>query len=491
MKAKLAAFAAAGAAALVAPGVSHAFSCAYNSSTKTISIGLMGNFDGAAIQASSSSDSIFVNGAACGAAKLSNTRNVDVSGDAGSNQELLLELNSPFTNSGGDIDFDVDLGGGTNDDLRILNQTQDAQDVWVYGSLGINLNPAEIVKDADVVVGPGTDLFVAQGDTGNDTISGAGSAGTGAPFARPLTISGGDGADKVTGGSMVDSITGEAGDDVLNGLPGADSLDGGGGLNRGSYAGAPGAVTVNLVAGTASGAYGADTLANLDDLVGTNFGDKLIGNAVANKLNGADGADVIYGRQGNDTITGGPGIDTASYWDAPSAVNVNLSTGTSSGGGGADSLLTVENARGSSFNDVLTGDVNANTIEGGAGNDTIDGQGGLDTVSYGGAAAGVTVHLSTGTGSSSGGAGADILKSIERAAGSAFDDLIVGSSVRDVIGGGGGADNLQGRDGNDTIGGGAGNDKLFGEAGNDSLDGGAGSDTCSQGLGTGTIVNCP
>jgi Ca2+-binding RTX toxin-like protein len=40
-------------------------------------------------------------------------------------------------------------------------------------------------------------------------------------------------------------------------------------------------------------------------------------------------------------------------------------------GAGTDTLSGIENLTGSSYNDILTGDANANTISGGAGNATV------------------------------------------------------------------------------------------------------------------------
>ena len=48
---------------------------------------------------------------------------------------------------------------------------------------------------------------------------------------------------------------------------------------------------------------------------------------------------------------------------------------------------------------MLIGNSAANVLTGGAGADTLDGGGGVDTASYATSAAGVTVSLTTGTGS--------------------------------------------------------------------------------------------
>jgi Ca2+-binding RTX toxin-like protein len=69
------------------------------------------------------------------------------------------------------------------------------------------------------------------------------------------------------------------------------------------------------------------------------------------------------------TAWAAPTVQTTSRSKA--GVVVNLATGTASDGyGGTDTLSGIENVRGSTFNDTLTGDANANWLEGGVGNDT-------------------------------------------------------------------------------------------------------------------------
>ena len=122
------------------------------------------------------------------------------------------------------------------------------------------------------------------------------------------------------------------------------------------------------------------------------------------------------------------------------------------------------------FNDTLTGDGNANVIEGGAGNDTLNGGAGIDTASYAGAAGGVTVNLGLATAQNTVGAGTDALSNFENLVGSAFNDTLTGSVGNNVLSGLGG------------------DDKLDGAAGDDTLDGGAGTDTASYGSATAAVT---
>ncbi|MBM3964384.1 MAG: DUF4347 domain-containing protein, partial [Planctomycetes bacterium] len=192
------------------------------------------------------------------------------------------------------------------------------------------------------------------------------------------------------------------------------------------------------------------------------------GQGGTDRLYGGNGADVIYGASGNDIIVGGPGSDamfggrgsdTLSYIGSTSAVTVNLSTSTASGGDATgDTFWGFENLQGSANADTLTGDANNNIIDGGAGNDTLNGGAGTDTVSYASATAGVTVSLATTTAQNTVGAGTDTITNFENLTGSAYADTLTGDSNANVIDGGAGNDSLQGGGGNDFLFGGSGSD---------------------------------
>jgi VCBS repeat-containing protein len=201
-------------------------------------------------------------------------------------------------------------------------------------------------------------------------------------------IDAGAGNDLIIGSGANDTLVGNAGDDTLSGGAGNDSLDGGAGMDTADYGGAGTAVTANLTTHTASG-VGSDTLANIENLVGSSFNDTLTGDGTANTLTGGLGNDTLVGGSGNDTliggagndsIDGGSGVDSADYNSATAAVTVNLTTHVAAGGAGSDTLTSIENVTGSSFSDLLTGDGNANALVGGDGNDTLTGGSGADTL---------------------------------------------------------------------------------------------------------------
>jgi uncharacterized protein YkwD len=78
----------------------------------------------------------------------------------------------------------------------------------------------------------------------------------------------------------------------------------------------------------------------------------------------------FVGTAGNDSLTGSSGFDRADYSSAASAVAASLATGQATGGGGSDTLASIEGLIGSAFNDTLTGSAGSNSLDGGAGNDT-------------------------------------------------------------------------------------------------------------------------
>ena len=252
-------------------------------------------------------------------------------------------------------------------------------------------------------------------------------------------------------GAGDDIIVGNTADNVLEGGAGADDIDGGEGSDTAAYAGSDTAVTVNLGDGTASGGNAeGDTFTSIENLIGSDHNDTLTGDAAGNVLEGGAGA---------DTLDGGDGTDTASYASSNAAITIDLSAGTNTGGHAAGDILTsIENLLGSSYADVLTGDLGANRLNGGHGNDRLTGgQGadtlvggpGLDTASYAASAAAVTVSLNTNT-ASGGDAEGDTFDSIENLSGSAHDDTLTGDAGNNVLEGGAGADTIDGGDGNDT-----------------------------------------
>ena len=231
----------------------------------------------------------------------------------------------------------------------------------------------------------------------------------------------------------------------------------------------------SVVIENAIGGTGADTI------TGNGVANWLQGNAGNDTLNGGSGDDRLSGGSGTNALNGGSGSDTADYSaGVTAAVSANLGTGAATYNAGAahDNFNSVENIRGSVFSDTLTGDGNANVIEGNLGNDTLDGAAGLDTVSYANASAGVTVNLATAAAQNTVSAGSDTLSNFENILGSDFNDTLSGNGLANVITGGAGNDSLDGAGGADTLAGGFGDDiyaidnagDVISEAGGEGID---------------------
>ena len=395
----------------------------------------------------------------------------------GSGSDLLIGgfNNDTASYTGSDAAVNVNLQAGTasgghaaGDSLSgIENLSGSDHDDTLAGDTGGNaLDGGE---GDDVLIGwSGADSLV--GDVGNDTASYAGSnaavnvnlhAGTasgghaaGDTLGGIENLIGSDHGDTLAGDTGDNILDGGAGDDVLIGWSGADSLVGGAGNDTASYAGSDAAVEVNLQAGTYIGGHAAgDTLTSIENLRGSGHGDTLTGDTGDNSLDGAAGDDVLTGGAGADSLVGGDGDDTASYAGSNAAVNVNLQTGTGSGGHAAgDTPSGIENLIGSDHGDTLTGDGGDNLIDGadgddvligGSGADSLIGGVGGDTASYAGSDAAVNVNLLTGV-HSGGHAAGDTLAGIENLAGSNHGDTLTGDAGDNTLDGADGDDVLRG-----------------------------------------------
>jgi Ca2+-binding RTX toxin-like protein len=110
------------------------------------------------------------------------------------------------------------------------------------------------------------------------------------------------------GGNDNDKGVGGAGNDRVQLGAGNDSYDGGAGTDKAFFVGSSAPVTADLVAGTATG-EGSDTLAGIEYLTGSSFGDTLSGNDSPNLIRGGDGNDDLFGLGGGDYLEGGAGDD--------------------------------------------------------------------------------------------------------------------------------------------------------------------------------------
>jgi VCBS repeat-containing protein len=199
----------------------------------------------------------------------------------------------------------------------------------------------------------------------------------------------------------------------FEGIGGNDTITGNGNT-RIIYSSATDAVTINMLAGTATGgiSIGTDSFSAVNSATGSNLADTYDATGFVGGLGAfpSGNFNLFEGLGGNDIITGN-GNTRIAYSQAAGAVSVDLSTGNahslvaSDGAAiGVDVINGGVNAvQGSSFNDQLTGG-NGNdqffggsgndAINGGNGNDQITGQAGNDTIIGG---AGIDMAIYTGS----------------------------------------------------------------------------------------------
>jgi Ca2+-binding RTX toxin-like protein len=327
-----------------------------------------------------------------------------------------------------------------------------------------------------VVGGDAADTLT--GGNGPDHLAGAGGSDV---------LTGGGGSDDLNGGATWsyvsnylytppvadgdDTLHGDDGADRMDGDMGADTFDGGAGSDVVSYSDHAQAVTVTIGAGVrndGSAEDGAsvrdDVEADVEAVTGGTAGDTLTGNDGANHLDGGGGSDTIAGGGGSDlllagsdtvidTLNGGDGNDTFSatstydgthdggdvfaggggtdlvdYSGREQPVTVTLADNAANDGqpGEGDTIRDdVEDVSGGQGDDVLTGDDDANRLNGGSGgNDRLVGLGGADRL-RGGYGYGYGMDGGDGADTFDAGPGQDII----RARDGAVDTVGCGSEL--------------------------------------------------------------
>ncbi len=463
---------------------------------------------------------------------------------------------------GGDGDDTIDAFGGNDilvgsrgDDELIGGSGRDVVDYDALERVHVNVGASAatvggVVLSAFEAVGlvggtvASTDsldgIEDAIGSSGDDLLAG----GTDGEL-----LDGGDGADIIDGDEGDDTLIGGRGDDTLIGALGDDTIEGGDGSDTVDYSAFEEAFVnigdsdagvggLTLAAGEANGKIGGvsvmtDTLAGIENVIGTAGNDRISGSDEANLIDAGDGDDLVdalggddtlIGALGDDTIEGGDGSDTVDYSAFEEAfVNIGdsdagvggliLAAGEANGKIGGVSVMTdtlagIENVIGTAGNDRISGSDEANLIDagdgddlvdalggddtliGGLGDDTIEGGDGSDTVDYsafeeafvniGDSDAGVG-GLILAAGEANGKIGGlsvmtDSLAGIENVIGTAGNDRISGSDEANLIDAGDGDDLVDALGGDDTVLGGDGDDTIDGGTGNDTLEGGEGDD---------------
>ncbi|MEF8756319.1 MAG: hypothetical protein V5B60_20675 [Accumulibacter sp.] len=302
--------------------------------------------------------------------------------------------------TGNALDNLLDAGTGAN----LLDGAGGNDTVsYLYAVSGSGVSVSLALAGAQTTGGSGSDTLTGienlTGSTYDDTLTGDGNANR---------LTGAQGNDFLNGGAGNDTLDGGAGNDRLWGGTGADSLIGGDGSDF-YYLDDAGDSVSETNANPATG--GTDQV--LSYLASTTLGAhiengrilatgvaNLIGNALDNLLDAGSGANLLDGAGGNDTVNylyavSGSGV----------SVSLALSGAQATGGSGSDTLTGIENLSGSTYDDTLTGDGNANRLNGAQGNDFLNGNAGNDTLD--GGAGNDTLWGGTGADSLSGGDGND------------------------------------------------------------------------------------
>ena len=368
--------------------------------------------------------------------------------------------------NGGGADFIGDFNRGEGDRIDLTGVT------GIFALADIQVRATQQGSDTLINFGGGNTITLANITVGSLVAS---------DFVFNNAVTGTSANDVLVGTPGSDTLNGLDGNDRLQGLGGNDTLDGGNGFDRAVYSDATGAVTINLAAGTASGAgVGNDTLINIEGAVGSDFADTFDATGfagVTGQPGVAIGQSSFEGRGGNDLIIGrlnplGQAVTRVEYLSALAAVTVDIAAGTGQGTAagdvanvGIDSFSNISTIFGSAFNDTFYGSNNANftyeTYEGRGGNDFIDGRGGYDQVTYNNDPAttsGIVVQLAAGTVTGDATVGTDTIRDVEAARGTNFDDVF------DATGYGlAGAVNVSSTNGNfNDFGGAGGNDTIIG-----------------------------
>ncbi|MHA4870659.1 Ig-like domain-containing protein [Duganella sp. PWIR1] len=400
-----------------------------------------------------------------------------LSGNAGN--DTLLGGAGNDTLLGGD-GSDMLIGGGGNDSLA----GGAGNDVYLVNAAGAviteladeggdlvntSLNSFTLGANLEALVYSGSGAFNGIGNELNNNISGGIGNDTLAGNAGNDYLQGGGGNDSLSGGIGDDALYGGDGNDVLNGGAGGDLLSGGSGndtidggeitdrlnysdLNFITYYGATAGISVNLATGVAlDGLGGTDKLTNINYVQASIHDDSIVGSSAAL-------LEIFEGLEGDDTIDGGAitdfgqqGNNLVTYTFSSGGVVVDLAAGTAdSESTGHDTLLNINQVRGSNYDDTLLGSDSAlrEEFEGRGGIDVIDGRGGIDMVHYDSAGSGVMVDLVQGI-AVDGDGSLDELLNIEGAYGSSHNDNLFGGAGNDIFVGNGGSDLISGGAGYD------------------------------------------
>ncbi|MEM9945030.1 MAG: calcium-binding protein [Cyanobacteria bacterium P01_D01_bin.36] len=317
----------------------------------------------------------------------------------------------------------------------------------------------------------------------------------------------------INGTANNDRLLGDNKDNVFGGSAGDDLIDGQGGKDTVDYTALNAAVTLERAGTINKGKAGTDQLLGIETIVGANGFDNAIDGGTG--VSGTTSFDLDLSSE-SLSVKGIPGLGAQSF-----------------------TIKNFVNATGTSNDDKLVGDRKNNVFTGSLGDDLLDGKNGKDTADYTGLGEAITLRRVGVV--DKGDAGGDTIVGIETIIGDAgLDNRIDGNdpgnsgvtsftvnlaanklTVKNVPGIGSakfkvenfvdvvgtvnndsltgdkndniligffGRDRIFGNDGDDRILGGAGADKLFGGAGDDRFRGGLGNDLIKAGDGDDFLI---
>nr|WP_318246014.1 calcium-binding protein [Seohaeicola saemankumensis] len=266
--------------------------------------------------------------------------------------------------------------------------------VYYYGNVGVTVNLAtgtatDEFGDTDTLI----DIEVVSATMGNDTLIGGNAAN-----------------------DDWESFRGYAGNDFINGGSGIDRADYARDYSSSTGEGRFG-IVADVAAGTVRDGFGdTDTIVNIEIIRASVFSDDLRGDNGSNRFDPLSGSDYIDGRGGRDEVS----YSSDHYYDDRGGGRTGIIADLRDGlvrnttGWQYDTLVSIEDIRGSVFGDDIRGDNRNNGLRGGEG-----------------------------------------------------DDFLLGRRGNDFLRGEEGQDVLNGGVGRDTLNGGSGNDNLWGRAGAD------------------------
>jgi Ca2+-binding RTX toxin-like protein len=372
---------------------------------------------------------------------------------------------------------DLLKGGGGADVLRGGNQNDElygeSGDDDLRGDSGDDEMYGGTDNDTYSVNSVG-DRVIEFANQGTDTVNSSLDAYTLTDDVENLNLSTGING---TGNGLGNRIIGNILDNVLDGAGGADTMEGRQGNDTFRVDNASDAVieladqgndtVLASVSYTLGAGVSVETLATTNDS-GT-AAINLTGNGIGNSIRGNNGSNVLNGGGGSDGLDGRGGTDTVSYENNAWRVVVVLGVGGAPGQGyefglvpqevllSVDTLVNIENVRGSSFNDTLVGNDANNELRGGLGGDTYVVQNAGDAIVESGGQ-GVDEVRSSVSYTLTAGADVETLRTTDdngtaaiNLTGNASGNHVVGNNGSNTLNGGGGnGDELEGRGGDDT-----------------------------------------